>query len=256
MSSGTLLAAAGLDVATAVLFGYVATLVLRSLPRDRDHSTEGFALFWFGIAAANGLAAVLEVVAAARDPGLALTFAVSNTRFGLGLASFAGLIYYLAYVYTGRRGARGPIVLFFVASFLLIQLWLVDSDPVGVDVSAWRVDLAFANDALTPLYTLLVVVFFGPPLVSTAAYLFLLRRVTRPEQVRRARLLAGSLVVYLGGLMTGYLAAGWVWWGLVESLLGIGAASVALLAFHPGAPGPRPRKPADSGLVQRVNELV
>lgn len=256
MTSTTLLAAAGLDIATAGLFAYVATLILRRLPRDRDHSTEAFALFWFGIGLANALAAILELVAARGDPGLPLTFAISNTRFGLGLASFAGIIYYLLYVYTGRRGARGPVLVGASAAFLLIQVWLTQSAPIGTDVSAWRVDLAFANEAVTPLYGLLVLVFFGPPLVCTAGYLLLLRRVETPTQIRRARLVSASLVVYFSGLILGYLSPGWPWWGLVESLLGIGAALAAIVAFQP-AEGPRPaRARIDAGLLQRVHELV
>lgn len=256
MAQATLLAGAVLDIASFALYVHVSRRVLATLPRDRDHSAEAFALFWFGVGVVNLLQALLEVTALARDPGLPLAFAVWNTRIALALVSFAGLVYYLLYVYTGRAAGRGILIGFYAATFLLMQAWLMGAGPSGTDVQGWRVDLTFEGPTRTPLYALVVLMFFVPPLVAAAAYVRFNRFVDDPAQRRRVRLLSASLVVYFAGLTVGYLNSGWAWWGLVENALGIAAALGAIAAFR------RPREPHDAdparenAFVARVHQLV
>lgn len=80
--------------------------------------------------------------------------------------------------------------------------------------------------------------FFVPPLLASVTYAMVLRMPMPALQRHRVRLISGSLGAYFLGLTAGYLALGWPWWGLVEKLLGIGAALVALLALR--APGTAP----------------
>ena len=254
MTAATLLTGAALDAASTVLFVHVARRTLAVLPRDRSHSTEAFALFWFGVAVVNALQALLEVVALVRDPGLALAFAVWNTRIVLALVSFAGLVYYLMYLYTGRATSRSVIIVFYALTFLLMQAWLIGARPIGTDVQGWRVDLTFEGPTRTPLYGAVVLMFFVPPLVAAGAYLWFMRVVDDPAQRRRVRLLSASLVVYFAGLTLGYLNPGWAWWGLLENVLGLAAASGAIAAFRP----PRETHPAlrESAFLERVHQLV
>jgi hypothetical protein len=233
MSATTLAAGTLLDVLSLVLYFRVAALVRREYAGSPGRAREAFATFWYGVGVVNGLQAALELVAVFHDPGVALAFAVWNTRIAVALASFAGLVYYLLYVYTGNRRLFWPTLLFYVLTFLLMQVWLLQSAPVGTDVSHWRVDLRFAHEDHGPLYKLVVLMFFLPPVVASVAYAFVLRMTRTPLQRYRARLLAWSLGGYFLGLTAGYLSPGWPWWGLVENLLGIGAATAAILALRP-----------------------
>jgi hypothetical protein len=233
MAQPTLLAGAILDLVSTLLYFYAARLVLRTLPRDHDHSTEAFALFWYGVGLVNLLQAILEGIALVQDPGLALALAFWNTRIALALVSFAGLVYYLLYVYTGRAGLRGPVILLYTIAFLLMQAWIGLAQPVGATVEGWRVGLAFVHEPRGLLYTSVVVLFFVPPLLAALAYAYIMRFTRSPAQARRVRLVSLSLFVYFAGLTLGYLNSTWYWWGLVENLLGIGAAAGVILALWP-----------------------
>ncbi|HWH09186.1 MAG TPA: hypothetical protein VNX21_08300, partial [Candidatus Thermoplasmatota archaeon] len=221
-----------------------------------DHSAEAFALFWFGVGVVNALQAFLEVVALVRDPGLPLAFAVWNTRIVLALTSFAGLVYYLLYVYTGRPTSRSALIVFYALAFLLMQVWLMGARPTGTDVQGWRVDLTFEDPEKTPLYGLVVVMFFVPPLVAAAAYLVFMRLATGAAQRRRVRLLSASLVVYFAGLTLGYLNSGWAWWGLMENVLGLAAAAGAIAAFRPPREADAHDHARESAFAERVHQLV
>jgi hypothetical protein len=230
----TLLAGAALDLGQFVLCALAARATLRHLPADRSHSAEAFALFWYGVGIVNLLQAVLEGIAFFQDPGVPLALAVWNTRIAIALASFAGLVYYLGFVYTGRRGIRTPVILFYAMTFLLMQVWLNVAQASSTDTTAWRVDLHFANPAHTPLYTVVVLCFFLPPLVAACMYALTLRHARSPPARRRVMIMSASLAVYFAGLTLGYLDPSPLW-GLIENLLGIGAAVGAMAAFREGA---------------------
>lgn len=257
MPAATLLLSTTLDVASFVLYVLAARVVLRQLPANRELSSEAFALFWYAVGLVNLLQAGLEFAALFGDPGLTLAWAVWNTRIALALVGFAGLMYYLGYLYTGRRGIRGPIILFYGATFLLMQAWLIGAQPNAAEVSAWRVDLAFGAPARTPLYDAVVILFFVPPLLGAVLYGFTLRFVDDPAGRRRVVIMSTSFAVYFAGLTAGYLVS-WFWWGLVENVLGIGAALGVLAAFHPAlAVRARPaRAPLHPALEARVRDLI
>lgn len=254
MAVSTLAIGAALDVASALLSFVAARLVLKRLPADRGHSTEAFALFWFGVGLVNLLQAGLATIALGQDPGVALALAVWNVRIVLALVSFSGLVYYLAYVYTGRKSLRTPIILFYVVTLLLMEVWLGLSEPNGTKIGGWRVDLAFANETRTPLYSVVVLCFFLPPLLAAVAYGLTLRFALGPESRRRARWMTFGLAAYFTGLLAGYLTS-WAWWGLVENLLGIAAAGVAIVAMR-DVEAAGDGIGSDSALAERVKHLV
>jgi hypothetical protein len=259
VTATTLALGALLDVASTVLCVHVARLVVRRLPEDRSHSTEAFALFWYAVALVNLLQAALETIAIWRDPGVPLALATWNTRIALALIGFAGLVYYLGYVYTGRKGIRTPLILLYTTTFLLMQAWLNVSQAVSTEIDGWRVGLHFANPARTPLYDVVVVLFFVPPLLAAIAYAFTLRFASDPDHRRRVRWMSASLAVYFAGLTAGYLSNS-PWWGLVENLLGIGAELGAMVALRaPREPGLRDdarRGERHAALAERVRQLV
>lgn len=244
MPEPTLLLGAAMDAASLVLYLWAGRRVLEAFP-EGSASTRGFALFWYGVGAVNGLQAALATAAYFQDPGVALAFAVWNTRIVLALASFAGLVYYLLVVYTGREGLLAPLVVFYLLTFLLMQAALLDADPQAATVEGWRVGIAYATPLGGPLYTLVVLMFFVPPLAASVAYGLMLRVVRPGPQRRRVLIITASLAVYFAGLTLGYLNVDWPWWGLVENLLGIGAALGVLVALRPAAGAARDATPTE-----------
>lgn len=235
MSDATLLLGAALDALSLALYWWAGQVVLRTFPRDASRATDAFSMFWYGVGLVNGLQALLNLVAVVRDPGVALAFAFWNTRIALALFSFAGLSYYLLFVYTGKRWLQVPVVVFYIGAFFLMQTWLELSDPARASVEAWRVGLSFEHVVKGPIYLGVVLSFFLPPLLASGAYALILRVTREPLRRYRIGLVSASLLVYFAGLTLGYLNLEWFWWGLVENLLGIGAAAAVLLALRPPA---------------------
>lgn len=235
MSATTLLAAAALELVNLALFIHAGRLISRGLGRGPGDATRAFALFWYAVGAVNGLNAVLLAHAAFATPGVALTFALWNTRILLALAGFAALSYYVTYAYSGRAGARVVLAVFYLFVFALMQAWLIQSQPTGADVRDAWIGMTYAEPSKTPLYTLVAVLFFVPPLLAALGYAHLLGRITNPAQRRRARLVGLSLAIYFLALLVGYMNLGWALWGYVESALGIAAASLVIAAYARGA---------------------
>lgn len=255
MSEWTLLSGALLDTLSFALYVTAARRVLKTLPADRGQSSEAFALFWFGVGLVNLLQAALVAAALLGHATLALAYAVWNTRIVLALTSFAGLVYYLAYVYGGSTRPRVPIILFYAGVLLLMQVWLALSVPVGVDVVGWRVDLVFANPTRTPLYAAVVLLFFLPPLLASAAYARTLRVATDANQRRRIRLVSAGLAGYFLGMTLGYMNSSWPWWGLVENVIGLAAGALVIHAMRGGA-STRGRGERDAAIDARIRQLV
>lgn len=252
MSAATLVAGAALDLTTLALYLHAGRLILRRARASPGQALQGFALFWYAVAVVNALNAVLLLLAAAGAATLPVAFGLWDTRIALALIGFAGLVYYLLYLYVGRAGLRYVVALAYLGIFLLMQVWLIQSRPVAADVQEWWVGLEHANPAKTPLYYAIVILFFIPPLVSAIAYAFIVRHVHDPAQRRRGRLTAIALAAYFAGLTFGYLDPSVAWWGLAENILGIGAGLVVIAANHDPVhtPDGRPADGSDAALRQ------
>ena len=195
-----LLADAVVDAAVAVVYEAVG---LRLARRDVEVEVHGallaFSVWWHGLAATGVLAALLSLLVAVgvNDLGTraTLSFLVA-VPFTIGLA---GLVYYLPYLYTGRRTLFIPIVLVYVLYNLLQIANLMVHPPTGFAIQGWRPTL----EPQAPLPILLsgLVLLLLPPLAAAIAYLLILRRVSDATTRYRIALVSGSILAWLASVL-------------------------------------------------------
>lgn len=228
-----LVAASLLAIAGGLVYALLGTRFL-ALAR-RAPMQASFALFWLGIAAYAVLDSAWGLAVPLLDPPLAYGLAVLQLKILAGTVGFFGLVYYLAYLYTGRKGLLWPLLVFYVFVYAFTTYAYAARDPIGQEARMWGSGLTYANPG-GPLSDAAYALLFGPPLLAAIAYGALLPRAGTRQQ--RLRILATSLAfaVFFGGLLLGWLTTLVPHWPLVEKALAI----VAGLVVHASAPRPGP----------------
>lgn len=200
-----------------------------------------FALFWLGIAfygladGAWGLAVPLL------DPPPAFGIVVLHLKILSGCAAFFGLVYYLAYLYTGRRRLVWPILALYVVIFAVVTYSYAARVPIGQEVRTWGGGLTYANEG-GALSNVAYALLFAPPLAGALAYGALLPRAATREQRLRILATSAAFAVLFGGMLLGWMTNVVPLWPLLEK----GLAVVAGLIVFGAAPR-EAREPPQAG---------
>lgn len=232
---------AGVQVATAVLYIWVARIVLaRNITGDARRANTLFGIWWLALALVFVAAPILNVstrVFGVRNLGLAIT--LLNLLLVLIAAAVWGLVYYLAYLYTGNSRLFWPITAFYIGlAGLLIYVvaWL---GPVGFEDSG---AIRYARQRLDGGPAIALGVLLSLPVVAAAlAYGSLYFRIDDPAARYRIGLISGGFLLQWGwSLVSGILGLSRRYpdslvLRLIGSALAILAALAVLLAFRPPA---------------------
>ncbi len=238
MAQETLALAGAVAVTGGLSYGYVALRLGRrtGLAGDDSRAMRCFALWWSALGLNLLLVGPLYWIASVGALTLPVQLASSVLQRLLLAVSLVGLMAYLLYLLTGRARI-GVLATIYAAYVALLLTSLVEQQPTGVQVLAWRTDLAYARRA--PLWSealsfLLIVL---PPVASSVAYLRLLPRMGDRTQRYRTALVSASLLVWWvvavvagqpGLLDNGPLQ-------IAARLLSIASALAVLSAFMPPA---------------------
>lgn len=217
----TLAAAATLTVLAGVAYALVGVRFARRARRPDGHAPGLFSLFWFAIAFYGLTDGLWSLAVPLLDPPLAVGVTILMLKTLVGCIGFFGLVYYLAYVYTGHRRWLAPLVVFYAVVYVLVLHSYVAAEPVGQLVQTWRSGLVYANPGGV-LDTLAVVALFAPPLLASIAYARLMGKTDDPARRRRILVVSSALAAFFGGLLFGWLGGTWYWWPLVEKVLALG----------------------------------
>ena len=206
-----------------------------------------FQAWWYGLA---GLSVFTPLVAIMGLFGLD-TFGVMMILIQALLvvifAAIAGLVYYLLYLYTGKRWVLGAVIPYFFIMIVWLEYILVTADISGwavppeggsrtfLDSSGERIE----TDPLQGLvFGLLVAV---PPLLSAIAFFLLYFRTTLTEQKYRIALISGSLVLWFGSSLVGTVTGlsndpdTQQAWQLANGSVALFASLAVLAAYKPPA---------------------
>jgi hypothetical protein len=235
MMDPRLLADAAVDAAVAVVYEVVGYRLSRHrVAGDSRAAFQGFAIWWQGLAATGALAAVLSLVVAFDAlplAGLRVLGFLLGIPFVVGLA---GLVFYLSYLFTGRRSLLWPIAGVY-ALYELLQVWqALRSSATGVFVRNWRPTLAIAPPASATFTALSLLLLLVPPLAGAIAYLGLLGRTSDATSRYRIGMVAGSILAWLASVLAISIpvALGDAW--QVASRAVVIASALALyLAYRP-----------------------
>ena len=240
----------GLALVAALLYlavGY--RLRRREVPREDRGALRAFVIWWVGLGLLGAIGVLLEVGFDLAALGLTVWRVVIYPFVLLLYVIIGALVYYLVYLYTGSSASLRWITLFYTAQFVLL-VWLIESAGPYVGLNeVGEQEVMFANERPPghPLSVLLSLAILLPPVAAAVAYFALFFRVEDRTLRYRVALISGAFVLWFGFSLAGTLfraATGQEEAGfaaeLTSRLLGILAASLVLMAYHP------------PGFVQRV----
>lgn len=232
----TLLIAAALHLLVAGVYAYVG----RQMGR-RQASSDGrlaislFATWWYGLAGITALTALQDAAAGLGVTDLAFYQTVSQLWLAGLCAALFGLLYYLAYLFTGRRSLLVPIALVYATLYFALTYTLAYRDASAVVVGEWRVGLSYERDAAPGIGAALVALLIGPHLVGSLAYLSLYFKLPDRTQRYRVGMVAMSLLGWFSATFIASLLhfTQRTYWPIVSVALGLAAAVMILMAYAP-----------------------
>jgi hypothetical protein len=189
-----------IQAASIPLFALVAYVVgRRQVSAEARGARNGFLLWWAGLA-------FLGLFVLAFDPkigidlygyGIDFVLVVIYVILGGYFAMIAGLVYYLLYLYTGKRSLKWWVVGFYVLMFVYLVYYLQSLQPtIGVRPDGQRfLDVADRPSGLDIRSLVLTAGFVLPPIGAAVAYLALFFRVK--DRTGKYRILLVSVAILL-----------------------------------------------------------
>ena len=234
--SHTLWIGAGLQLVSAAVFGYVGWRIAgRPVTGHARLASDLFAAWWYALALSTLIGA--SVTGAAAYGHLALEYLVATTYLNLFLICVAlwGLLYYLIFLYTGRKGAIVPLTVGYIAYYILLAWFVASHHPVGVVVNVYSATIDYAVKPEGPFVNTLLVLLVAPQIIGAIAYLLLYWQVETRSQRYRILLVSWSLIIWF----TTPLIAVAVdtrtisWWPIFTRAIALAAAAAILMAYAP-----------------------
>lgn len=230
-----------LSLASATVFLLVARAVYRRpVSADSVLARNAFVLWWSTL----GLVTLISLVLQA--PGFPATvpmfLMVTMVTLALLCVGLWGLLFYLLFLFTSRRGIALPLALAYVLYFAFLAYFIVAGDPASVESTKWGQELEYADPIESgPIYWAAVLLLILPPFLAAGGYLSLYWKADQPVQKRRILLVSLSILVWFGSALVGTGAdedSGV--WRIVSRLIGLAAAATILYAYT----GLKPSDPA------------
>lgn len=241
---------AAFPIATALLLGYVSVLV----PRRRT-SPDGrlplrmFSLWWACAGAVILLAGMPTLLSLGGVSDVGLFTAISYVNAApLALGLFA-LLYYLLYIYTGKRSAIWPLGIAYALFFVFELYYFSQFGPRHIETSVFSVRAVPDTRPPAPMRILFGAAVGLPILAALVAYASLYGRTRDPAARYRIAMVSGAFAIWFVPVLLA-LVLDWSdadWFPLTYQVPGVAAALLIVLAFR-GPPGPArssaaPRRP-------------
>lgn len=236
MTTATLLATAVLTLATAAGFAAVgASFARRPAPAAGRSAVVMFALFWASagiVWLAQGLGTLSGALGIATLPLIQAFDQVSTPFYCLAAA---GLLYYVLYLLTGRRGLLLPVLGYYLVLAFALRYLDSRAAPVDVVVRTTHVAFVYAQPLVGPAYTVVIALVAVPILGAVVAYGSLFFRVDEPPLRYRVALVSLGLLVWVATEAASFAS------GLADSVAGemtrrvVALAAMLLIyaAYHP-----------------------
>lgn len=188
---------------------------------------ELFGLWWVGLAFYAVAGASQDMIAAFGPRPLVLFVVLRYVQMGAVCIGLWGLMYYVGYVLTGKRGLMVPLAAFYGLYYGAVLFLVTRSLPSGVEVEPWRTGLVFQNPVLgaAGVAALLVI----PPLVGALTYLILYTVAREPTQRLRIILVAVATGAWSASAMTREVD----WAAVLPAVLGLLSGWTISWAYSP-----------------------
>lgn len=237
MTAQTLAAAGVFALAAAAVYAYVgARLARRRVSAEARRAAMMFSAWWFALAGTTALTGLQVLAAAAGVTALAPYQAIAHLNLLLVCIALAGLMHYLAYLFTGRD-LLVPLAALYGVLYVGLVFILAGAGAQGLEVHRWSVAIDYARPIEGTTRIALVALILVPQLLGALAYFSLYFRMREPTQRYRIALVSWSIIGWFGSALvassSGLAQADE--WQLASRAIGLLAALTILLAYHPPA---------------------
>lgn len=232
----TLLLAAAFALASAVVYIAVGAVVQRRPVSDRHRlANQLFAVWWYGLGLATAIGAVQNLLVGRGYRDLDLFVTVTMVNLFLVCVALWGLLYYLLYLFTARRGLLGPLTVGYLAYYFWLQHLVYSAHPRAIEEHRWVVQVAYEHPIVGLAATIAVLLLVGPQFLGAAALGTLYFRVTEREQRFRIAVVSVSIFVWFGSTLAVGLAkvGDNDVWQLTSRAIGLASALAILVAYRP-----------------------
>lgn len=253
MASATLaLSAVTYLVAAASFAGVARALLLRprtGIPRD---VTLAFPTWWACLAVYMALHGSLTLAAGLGWASVPVWLASRYVAIPALCFGSAALTYHVAYIYTGSRAMRAPLAAFYAAVCAIFFYVTFVGDAV-LNVGPWLAEVR--SDFPHPGLQRFVFVGVGlPPIVGSVMLLYSSRRVADALDRRRIRLVASSILLWVGSGLVARLSGDGLYAFVTLTLFGLASALAVHVAYR--TPDDEDREQRRRALAERVQHLV
>ncbi|MEK6975355.1 MAG: hypothetical protein AABY18_03325 [Candidatus Thermoplasmatota archaeon] len=226
-----------LGLASAAMFLLVArTVWARPVSQESVRARNAFVTWWGVLGFVTGVGLVRQ---APGFPASVTAFlAVSIISLAVLCVGLWGLLYYLLFLFTSRRGLALPLALGYVLYFAFLAAFILGGNPTSVASTKWGPEIVYSDPLDSgPVYWTAVMLLILPPFLAAGGYLSLYWKVTDPVQKRRILLVSLSILVWFGSALVGTGAGESDWWHIASRLIGLGAATTIYYAYRGLRPG-------------------
>ncbi len=237
MSQATLMVSAAFALVAAAVYGYVGRrLGERQVSDDASLASHAFAMWWYGLAATSLIQFATTASIALGFRNVDVLVATSFLSILAICVALWGLLYYLIFVFTGKRGAWLPLALGYAVYYVVLIYWLLSLNPMGVDIQRWTAEIAYEQDPNdSPMTMLIIVLLLLPQIGGALAYFSLYFRLTDRSQRYRVAVVSWSIIVWFGSSFLASLSGlgEQDWWQVFSRLIGLAASLAILAAYQP-----------------------
>ena len=233
----TLLFSTLFALVSAGIYGYVGwRLGKRVVPSsDARLAWVSFTVWWYGLAIVTLLGGLQNLFGALGVTNLPLFVTAAHLNIQIICIALLCLLYYLIYLYTGKRNSLAWLAIFYIVFYILLLYFINASSPDAVTIERWNAAIAYDNAQNGTFIILLVILLVLPPVIGGFAYFMLYFRVTEITQKYRIFLVSWSIILWFLSPIVA-LAGGLSqqdWWQFASRLIGLAAAATILTAYLP-----------------------
>lgn len=233
----SLLVAGSIAIPVGLVYAWIGRrFTRREVSHDAETAMVAFTAWWYGLAAYTLLegARLLLAGGGVLDVNLFVGLELLGNLFLA--AALWGLLVYLIHLWRGPSPWTVPAVAGAYLGVFLVLVYLVTvAQPVGLDVGAWEIDLAFANPPTATVEAVLLAIATVPPILCALTYLSLYPRIDDPTRAYRILLVSLGVIAWFGAPLAAAATAlaQASAWPLASRAIGLVAALVILAAYAP-----------------------
>lgn len=234
-----------LGTVASILYFVVARIqAKREVSGEAQSALRGFIIWWAGLGGLGVVTVFLTLGPGLESMGLNGVRAVIYGLFAVIYVAFGGLVYYLAFLYTGLARTRWIVTVFYAAMFLFL-VWLIEAHSPHVapihagETNAGEVAFHLHDEPSAFASGFLGLGLVVPPLLAALAYALLFFRTHDATARYRIGMVSTGFVLWFLYSTVGTIAriitdsdqsfAG----RITGQLLGVMAATLTLLAYEP-----------------------